>query len=95
LLVPLLAIGALASYLGVGLEVPWQLLLMFTGHHFGPAAAIPLCVLAGCLVAVIELGLARREPGPARGVPAVPRLGRHAGPGSLGGPPSGVPGHKF
>jgi hypothetical protein len=89
LLLPLVALGALASYLAVGVEVPWQLLLMFTGGHFGLPAAIPLCVLGGCLVAVIELGLPGRAPRPTPGLPGGRPLGRHAGPGSLGGPPSG------
>lgn len=94
LLLPLLALASLASSLGVGLEVPWQLLLMFTGHHFGLLAAVPLCVLAGCLVAVIELALSRREPSPRQ--PVLSGIGRHPGPGSLGGPPSrATPGHKF
>jgi hypothetical protein len=96
LAIPLVAIGYLGSSLGVGWEVPWQLLLMFTGHHFGPPLAIALCVLGGCLVAIVELALSRRAYDRVERPAAEPRMGRHAGPGALGGPPSAaVPGRKF
>jgi hypothetical protein len=95
MVVPLLAIGYLGSALGVGWAVPWQLVLMFTGGHFGLPLAIALCALGGCLIAIVELATRDRVSGP-RERPSPPPLGRHAGPGSLGGPPSGaVPGHKF
>ena len=96
LVLPIVAVAALAASFGVGLEVPWQLLLLFTGQHFGPLAALPLCALGGCLAAVVELALRDREQGPGRRRAGEPRLGSHAGPGSLGGPPSRLtPGHKF
>jgi hypothetical protein len=96
LVLPVVAVAALASSFGVGFEVPWQLLLLFTGQHFGPLAAIPLCALGGCLVAVVELALRHREQRPGRRRAGEGHLGSHAGPGSLGGPPSRLtPGHKF
>jgi hypothetical protein len=85
LVVPLVALISLAAYLGAGIAVGWQLVLMFTGHHFGALAAVPLCLLAGCLAAVLSnaagAGRGRGDPRP-RGT-----LG-HAGPGALGGPQS-------
>lgn len=96
LALPVVAVVTLGSSLGVGLEVPWQLVLMCTGGHFGLLLLVPLCILGGCLVAIVELTIGRR-PGEAPSRPvASRRLGRHAGPGALGGPPSAsVPGHKF
>jgi hypothetical protein len=96
LVFPVVAVAYLGSSLGVGLEAPWQLLLMFTGRHFGPLAAIPLCLLGGCLLAVVELAVRGREPRTASQPPGGRRLGAHAGPGSLGGPPSqSSPGRTF
>ncbi|MGH2982383.1 MAG: hypothetical protein ACRDKV_10120, partial [Solirubrobacterales bacterium] len=96
LVIPLLAVVDLASSLGVGWSVPWQLLLMFTGGQIGLPLAIALSVLGGCLIAIVELAMRRRVRGPAQHPVARPRIGRHKGPGSLGGPPSrAVPGHKF
>jgi hypothetical protein len=95
LVVPLLAVGYLGSSLGVGWAVPWQLVLMFTGGHFGAPQSIALCALGGCLISIVELSLRRREQVPGER-PLAPRIGRHAGPGALGGPPSTrVPGHTF
>ncbi|MDQ2939023.1 MAG: hypothetical protein M3R23_00665 [Actinomycetota bacterium] len=95
MVVPLVAIGYLGSSLGVGWAVPWQLVLMFTGDQFGLPLGVALCVLGGCLIAIVELATRGRADAPSER-PVVPPLGRHAGPGSLGGPPStSVPGHKF
>lgn len=95
MVMPLVAVGFLASSLGVGWGVPWQLVLMFTGGHFGLPMAVALCVLGGCLISIVELAARHRAPGPAEGL-GPPRVGSHFGPGSLGGPPStAVPGHKF
>jgi hypothetical protein len=90
MVVPLLAIGYLGSSLGVGWAVPWQLVLMFTGGHFGLLQPLALCALGGCLIAILELTLRGRERAP-RERPVAPPLGRHAGPGALGGPPSRSP----
>jgi hypothetical protein len=93
--VPLVAVGWLGASLGVGWQAPWQLLLMFTGGHFGLAEALAMCVLGGCLLAIAELAVRGRQHAPSRPTIA-PRIGRHPGPGALGGPPStAVPGHKF
>jgi hypothetical protein len=95
MVVPLVAIGYLGSSLGVGWAVPWQLVLLFTGGQFGLPLGVALCVLGGCLIAIVELATRRRADAPSER-PVAPPLGRHAGPGSLGGPPStSVPGHKF
>ncbi len=95
MVVPLVAIGYLGSALGVGFAVPWQLLLMFTGDQFDLPLAIALGVLGGCLIAIVELATRGRTDAPSER-PALVPLGRHAGPGALGGPPStSVPGHKF
>jgi hypothetical protein len=95
IVLPVVAIGYLGSSLGVGWAVPWQLVLMFTGGHFGLLQSIALCALGGCLITIVELSLRRREPAPRKRPVATP-LGRHAGPGALGGPPSTrVPGHTF
>jgi len=96
LIVPLLAIGYLGSSLGVGWAVPWQLVLMFTGGQTGLPLAIALSVLGGCLIAIVELATRRRVQGHVERPVIRPKIPEHAGPGSLGGPPSGsVPGHKF
>jgi hypothetical protein len=93
--VPLVLVAYLGSVLGVGWQAPWQLLLMFTGGHFGLPESIALCALGGCLLAIVELAVRGRQPAPNR-PPIAPRIGRHPGPGALGGPPSTpVPGHKF
>ena len=91
LVVPLLAVAGVATQLGSGLLAPWDLLLMFTGRHFGPLLAIPLCVLGGCLLAILAAA------GSPRPIPVAPaRRARvlgpgYAGPGSLGGTGSAVP----
>jgi hypothetical protein len=94
-IVPLLAISALGGVLGVGLAVPWQLLLMFTGGQFGPIEALAMCALGGCLLVIVELAIRDRARAPSR--PSLAgQVGRHRGPGALGGPPSApVPGHKL
>ena len=94
LVIPLIAVGFLGSNLGVGWEVPWQILLMLTGGQISLPLAIALSLFGGCLIAIVELIAVRTVPG-ARGPTRRP-IGPHAGPGSLGGPPSRpVPGHKF
>jgi hypothetical protein len=92
LLVPAIAVIALGSQLGVGLEAPWQLLLMFTGRHFGPLALAPLCLLGGCLLALLTSAMTR-APAPPAGRPDVRVRGplTYAGPGSLGGTESALP----
>ena len=32
---------------------------MFTGRHFGPLAAVPLCLLGGCLLALLSVAASR------------------------------------
>ncbi len=94
LVVPVVAIGYLGASLGVGWEVPWQMLLMVTGGQIGLPLALALSLFGGCLIAIVEL-IARRPALGAQGPVGRP-AGAHAGPGSLGGPPSRpVPGHKF
>lgn len=53
--IPVLVLAGLATQLGVGfIEAGWQLLLMFTGDHFGPLTALPLILAAGCLAAALQ-----------------------------------------
>jgi hypothetical protein len=87
LVIPVAALIHLATTLGVGVSAGWQLLLMFTGHHFGVLAAVPLCLLGGCLVAVLSNAAGRVLGG---GEVSVRGLG-YAGPGSLGGTESALP----
>jgi hypothetical protein len=94
LVIPVVAVGYLGDSLGVGWEVPWQMLLMVTGGQIGLPLALALSLFGGCLIAIVEL-IARRPALGARGPVGRP-VGAHPGPGSLGGPPSRpVPGHKF
>ena len=92
LVVPVIALVVLGSRLGVGLEVPWQVVLMFTGRHFGPLALAPLCLLGGCLLAVLTSAMTRPR-APAAGHAAARVRGplTYAGPGSLGGTESAMP----
>lgn len=92
LVLPLVALLSLAAQLDVGLSTPWELVLMFTGRHFGPLAVVPLCLLGGCLLAVLTVAASRP------GRPVVTRSGgrvrgplSYAGPGSLGGTESALP----
>ena len=55
---------------------------MFTGRHFGPLAAVPLCLLGGCLLALLAAIAAARPPGGSG------RGGRVSGPRSYAGPGS-------
>ncbi|MGZ8666094.1 MAG: hypothetical protein ACXWZM_03155 [Solirubrobacterales bacterium] len=92
LVVPAIALVSLGSRLGVGLEVPWQLLLMFTGRHFGPLALAPLCLLGGCLLAVLTSAMTRpRAPATGHAGARVRGPLTYAGPGSLGGTESALP----
>lgn len=90
LLVPLIALIAVGAQLDAGLSTPWELLLMFTGRHFGPLAVVPLCLLGGCLLAVLANAaggpLPRAAPGERGPGAVIP-----AGPGSLGGTESAMP----
>lgn len=55
ILVPVIVIDAVGSQLGVGFaEAVWQLGLMFTGGQFGPLAALPALLLAGCLTTSLQ-----------------------------------------
>jgi hypothetical protein len=95
LLLPLVAVVYLASALGVGWGVLWQLVLVFTGGQIGIVQATAVSLLGGCLIAIADLAVTRRAPPPARHLGPRPG-GRHRGPGALGGPPStAVRGHKF
>jgi hypothetical protein len=65
---------------------------MFTGRHFGPLALAPLCLLGGCLLAVLT-GAMTRPRAPAAGHTGARVRGplTYAGPGSLGGTESALP----
>ena len=92
LILPLIALIHLGGELGTGVETPWQLLLMFTGRHFGPVALVPLCLLGACLLALLELAATRRPPAQVQGADKRVRGPlTYAGPGSLGGTESALP----
>jgi hypothetical protein len=67
-LLALVAVVAdLATRLGVGLAVPWQLLLMVTGGHVGLAPALLACLLGGCSLSLAAAVIAAVQDGqPAR-----------------------------
>jgi hypothetical protein len=91
LVLPLLAIVYVAVQLGSGISAPWQLLLMFTGRHFGPLAAVPLCLLGGCLLAMLTVA-ATRPGAPSRRHPALRQsVLTQAGGSRLGGARSVLP----
>jgi hypothetical protein len=95
LVLPLVAVVYLATALGVGWGVFWQILLMFTGGQIDLPLAMSISVLGGCLIGLVELATVRRTSGPVRRYGPRP-AGRHPGPGALGGPPStAARGHKF
>ena len=92
LIPPLVAVVFVASQIGAGASTPWALLLMLTGRHFGPLAVVPLCLLGGCLLAILTI--AATPPGPPSARPHRAR-GRggliYTGPGALGGSRSTLP----
>lgn len=57
----------LAIRLDLGAELPWDLVLMVTGGHIGVAAAALFCLLAGSVLALLDLSLrgVRDRPPPA------------------------------
>jgi hypothetical protein len=75
------------------LEALWYGFLLVTGGQVDLLSAIVGCVLLGCLIAVVEVLVARRhgEEEPAREpTPPVRGPGGYAGPGSLGGTESAL-----
>ena len=89
--VPAVALLAVGGQIGAGAEIPWDLLLMFTGRHFGVLVALPLCLLGGCALAIAEAaGSESVPPRPRDGSGIRGPLG-YAGPGSLGGTESALP----
>jgi hypothetical protein len=98
-LVPLALVAAFyAVRFGLGpLEGAWYAFLLVTGHQTGLAATLLACALAALFVALLTLAVARRDlPAPrAKGQGGLPRQrvfgpGGYAGPGALGGTPSGT-----
>lgn len=89
--IPVAALLAVGGQIGAGLEIPWDLLLMFTGRHFGPLVALPLCLLAGCLLAIAEAAATRSERPLTTDRSRIRGPLGYAGPGSLGGTESALP----
>lgn len=59
LLVPVITVDALGRQLGAGFaEALWQIVLMFTGGHFGFFGTLPGVLFAGCLAATLQVVLA-------------------------------------
>ena len=79
------------------LDATWYAFLLVTGHQTGLAATLLACALAGLFVALLTLTVARRDVPTGRerqpsGPPRQPVFGPggYAGPGALGGTPSGA-----
>ena len=79
------------------LDAAWYAFLLVTGHQTGLAATLLACALAGLLVALVTLAIARRDvpsrrARPPSGPPRPPVFGPggYAGPGALGGTHSGT-----
>lgn len=66
LILPSIALLSLGDRLDAGSALPWQLLLMFTGGHFGALATLPLCLLAGCALAALTVAATQSPPPPTR-----------------------------
>ncbi len=62
LVLPAVALLALGARLDSGTALPWHLLLMFTGGHFSALATLPVCLLAGCLIAIGTVAASRPAP---------------------------------
>jgi hypothetical protein len=93
LIVPFAILVHLAGELGIGMALPWDLLMMFTGRHFGPLAAVAVCLLGAALLGLLAIIWKRPPPPPdiaRRGVRTRGPL-TYAGPGSLGGTESALP----
>jgi hypothetical protein len=70
LLAPVAALAYLAARLGVGLGLPWQLVLMVTGGQIGLIPALLACLLGACglgLVAALAAEVQDGQPAPPRG----------------------------
>jgi hypothetical protein len=83
------AAASVADQLGLGLSGPWHLLLMIVDGQLGFGLCLLWCVMLGGLIACVSATAARA---PAESTPeSVSTRGPrgYAGPGSLGGAPSG------
>ncbi len=79
-----------AAQLDLGASAPWHLLLMIVDGQIGLITCLLLCAVFGGLLACISAA----GSAPSAAVGEGPRLrgaGSHAGPGALGGTPSGLP----
>jgi hypothetical protein len=61
LVLPVAALVQLSDRLELGRGIAWNLTLMVSGGHIGPGLMLLLCVLAGCAVATVAAGAARRR----------------------------------
>jgi hypothetical protein len=79
-------------------SLAWTGVLMVAGGQIGIPEGVLLCLLAGCAVsaAVNVLGTKRSRPPAKRSTTAITVRGpvTYAGPGSLGGTPSALPGTR-
>lgn len=81
------------SALGLGVAAPWHLLVLTVDGQVNPFIALAWCGLVGALIACV--GACRAQPAGIPGTSAAPRQrlrgpSGYAGPGSLGGTPSGA-----
>ena len=89
------AVAAVGFALDLGVETPWHLILMLADGHIGVVSALLWCAMFGGLIACVGAAGAAKPPdiGPSRAGPrSVRGPSGYAGPGSLGGTPSSLPG---
>ena len=90
-LVPaLLVLGVFASAIGASpAELPWSLLVLVAGGQVGVSGLLALCTLAACAVGAVRLAVLATANDAPPATPSVLGPMGHAGPGALGGTPSG------
>lgn len=90
-LVPgLVVLGLYADAVGAGpAELPWSLLVLVAGGQVGLPALVTLAALAACAVGAVRLAALPNSGDAPPTTPSVLGPMGHAGPGALGGTPSG------
>lgn len=87
----LIAAAIVAAALDLGLDAPWQLLLLLVSGQIGFVLALLWCGLIGGLISCLAAPSAGGTVEPLEKRGSVLGSSRHAGPGSLGGTPSSIP----
>jgi hypothetical protein len=86
----LIAAVTVAATLDLGLDAPWQLLLLLVSGQIGFVLALLWCGLIGGLIGCLTAPSARGPVEPLEKRGSVLGSAGHAGPGSLGGTPSSI-----